>query len=98
MKLEGRSSKSASNKSKASKQRSYMSSSASSSDSSPLGDEESSLLEPNDSDMSVAGPVIELATAAVFQDLSKTARTAMGGETPVPFHPDVRPKKVGTFV
>ena len=48
--------------------------------------------------MSVAGPVIELATAAVFQDLSKTARTAMGGETPVPFHPDLRPKKVDTFV
>jgi hypothetical protein len=98
MKREGRSSKSASKKSKASKKRSYMSSSASSSDSSPLADEESSLLEPNDSDMSVAGPIIELATAAVFQDLSKTARTAMGGETPVPFHPDLRPKKVDTFV
>ena len=56
------------------------------------------MLEPNDSDMSDAGPIIEFAAAAVFQGLSKTARKAMGGETPVPFLPDLRPKKVDTFV
>ena len=103
-KRDGRSSKSASKKTKASKKRRYKSrtydsssssssSSASSSDSSPSGDEESSMLEPNDSDMSVAGRIIEFAAAAVFQGLSKTTRKAMVGETPVPFHPDLRPKK-----
>jgi hypothetical protein len=51
------------------------------------------MLEPNDSDMSVAGRIIEFAAAAVFQGLSKTTRKAMVGETPVPFHPDLRPKK-----
>ena len=54
-KREGRSSKSKASKKRCYKSRTYDSSSSSSS---------SSMLEPNDSDMSVAGPIIEFAAAA----------------------------------
>jgi hypothetical protein len=44
-------------------------------------------------------PIVEFAAAAAFQGLSKPARKSnMVGETPMPFHPDLRPKKADFLI
>ena len=42
--------------------------------------------------------IVAFAADAAFQGLSKSARKAMTHETPVPFHPDLRAKKVDSFL
>ena len=42
--------------------------------------------------------IVAFAADAAFQGLSKSARKAMTHETPVPFHPYLRAKKVDSFL
>ena len=78
------------------------SSSSSGSDSSSSDDEGPSMrsvIEPGtETENPVSEPIVEFAATAAFQGLSKPARKSMVGETPMPSHPDLRPKKVDSFI
>ncbi len=50
------------------------------------------------SENAVSEEIVQFAAAAAFEGLSKPARKAIAHETPVPFHDDLRPKKVDSFI
>ena len=50
------------------------------------------------SENTVSEEIVQFAAAAAFEGLSKPARKAIAHETPVPFHDDLRPKKVDSFI
>ena len=45
----------------------------------------------------ISDSIVAFAADAAFQGLTKSARKAMTHETPVPFHPDLRAKKVDSL-
>ena len=48
--------------------------------------------------ISISKPIVDFAAEAAFQGLSKSVRKNMLKDSPVPFHNDLRPKKVDSFV
>ena len=59
----------------------------------------SNIIDPgSETEKQVSELIVQFAAAAGFQGLSKPARKSMFGETPMPSHPDLRPKKVDSFI
>ena len=49
-------------------------------------------------DIDLSEEIVESAATAAFQGMSKSTRKSMARENPVPFHEDLRPKKVDSFI
>ena len=46
----------------------------------------------------VSEEIVVFAANAVFEGLAKSAKKSIVQESPVPFHDDLRPKKVDSFI
>ena len=46
----------------------------------------------------VSEEIVDFAATAAFEGLAKSARKSIVQESPVPFHDDLRPKKVDSFI